>query len=94
MSEPGCRRIDVYFSGRVQGVGFRFTCCNIAARHAVTGYVRNEPDGRVRLVAEGQGDELRRFVSAVAAEMERFISRCDERWQAATGEFTDFNVQM
>ena len=41
------------FSGRVQGVGFRWTAQRIAARHPVNGYVRNLSDGRVEMVAQG-----------------------------------------
>jgi acylphosphatase len=45
-SMPTERR-RVHYSGRVQGVGFRFTSQRLAERYAVTGYVRNLPDGRV-----------------------------------------------
>ena len=48
-----CTRRHCYFSGRVQGVGFRYTSRNIAINYDVTGFVRNLPDGRVELVAEG-----------------------------------------
>ena len=40
-------------SGEVQGVGFRFFAQRVAARHQVTGYVRNLDDGRVEVHAEG-----------------------------------------
>jgi Acylphosphatases len=56
------RRVTVLFEGNVQGVGFRFTTLNVARRHPVTGYVRNEPDGSVRLVAEGAEDSVLRFL--------------------------------
>lgn len=46
-------RVRVCFVGRVQGVGFRATATSIAARHPVTGWVRNEPDGSVVLEAQG-----------------------------------------
>ena len=48
----------VLFSGRVQGVGFRYTACHIARHFTVTGYVRNLPDGRVELLAEGNPEEF------------------------------------
>ncbi len=48
-------------SGEVQGVGFRFFAQRVAARHQVTGYVRNLPDGRVEAVAEGQPDNVEGF---------------------------------
>jgi acylphosphatase len=46
-------RRTVFYSGLVQGVGFRYTTQRIAQQHAFAGFVRNLPDGRVQLVAEG-----------------------------------------
>jgi len=66
-------RRRVYFSGRVQGVGFRFTCQTVARGFGVAGYVRNLPDGRVELVTEGDPAELDRFVSAIHREMKSYI---------------------
>ena len=48
-------------SGRVQGVGFRFFAEHAAAREAVNGWVRNVPDGRVEIEAEGEAESLERF---------------------------------
>jgi len=48
-------------SGRVQGVGFRFFTEAAAAREALHGWVRNLPDGRVEIVAEGDAEALQRF---------------------------------
>jgi acylphosphatase len=87
------QRRTVQYSGRVQGVGFRYTTQSIAHRYAVSGYVRNEPDGRVELVAEGQPHELDAFLGEVR---ERFVVNIrDERVdvQPATGEFTGFNIR-
>jgi acylphosphatase len=66
-----CRR--VYYSGQVQGVGFRFTARQLARGFDVAGYVRNLPDGRVELVAEGEPAEIDRFLQAVRDEMGYFI---------------------
>ena len=46
-------RRHVWVSGRVQGVGFRYSCATAAATHSVGGWVRNLPDGRVEAVFEG-----------------------------------------
>jgi acylphosphatase len=81
------------YSGRVQGVGFRYTTCAIAERFRVAGYVQNLPDGCVRLVAEGEADELSRFLDAVAAELERHIENVEIRTVQATGEFADFRIR-
>lgn len=48
----------IVFSGRVQGVGFRFTAYRIATRHRLTGFVRNLPDGTVEMLAQGTPDEI------------------------------------
>jgi acylphosphatase len=84
---------EVLFHGRVQGVGFRFTTCEVAARFQVTGYVQNLPDGRVRLVAEGEPAELDRFVQGVEAELVRFIRGRESSNSPATSEFSTFDIR-
>ena len=69
---PRVRR-RVHFSGRVQGVGFRFTCQSLARGFEVAGHVRNLADGRVELVAEGEPIELDRFLAAIQLEMSPYI---------------------
>ena len=81
-------RREIHFSGRVQGVGFRYTTQRLAAQHSVTGYVRNEADGRVRLVVEGPSTEVAGFVRAVQTQMEGNIQSV----QTLDGEFqNEFN---
>ena len=86
------RRI-VYYSGRVQGVGFRFTTRRLAANYPVEGYVQNLPDGRVELVAEGAATDLDDFLSAVRDRFSGFLrdELCDIR--PAIGEFQGFDIR-
>ena len=57
---------QVFYSGRVQGVGFRYTVKRIAGGFEVTGTVRNLPDGRVELQAMSiDGEELDAFLQAI-----------------------------
>jgi acylphosphatase len=58
-------RRRVYYSGRVQGVGFRFTCQRLATGFDVDGYVRNLDDRRVEVVVEGEPAVCDAFLEAV-----------------------------
>jgi acylphosphatase len=86
-------RREVIFSGRVQGVGFRYTARHIAQRFRVTGFVQNLPDARVLLVAEGLAADVDAYIRAVEVEMADYIRGHDERTLPATGQFADFGVK-
>jgi acylphosphatase len=63
----------VYYSGHVQGVGFRATAASIARGHAVRGWVRNLPDRRVELFADGPVDAVDAFLAEIRDEMAGYI---------------------
>jgi acylphosphatase len=63
------------YHGRVQGVGFRWTTRDIAQRHQVTGFVRNQPDGTVELVARGTPAAIEAFLAEVESAMAGHIDR-------------------
>jgi acylphosphatase len=56
---------QVFYEGRVQGVGFRYRVRQIATGFDVTGWVRNLPDGRVELLAAGDSAEVPGFLEAI-----------------------------
>ena len=86
------QRREVFFAGRVQGVGFRHTTWHIAGRYPVRGYVQNLSDGRVQLVVEGPGEVLDQFLADLRAEMNRHIRHVEVYNQPATGEFSEFSI--
>jgi acylphosphatase len=63
----------VYYSGRVQGVGFRYTAQGIADGFKVGGWVRNLRDGRVELLVEGEADQVDAYLDALARRMAGYI---------------------
>jgi acylphosphatase len=65
----------VYYSGRVQGVGFRYAAQGVASQFAVAGYVRNLANGDVELVAEGVGEQVEGFLAALGRCMAGYIER-------------------
>lgn len=80
--------------GRVQGVGFRVHVARLARELGLKGWVANEPSGRLRCVAEGPTDDLRRLLEALrAGPPGAFVERVDETWPPAAGEFTRFEVR-
>lgn len=87
------RRVRIFYSGGVQGVGFRYTVKSVAPGFEVTGLVRNLPDGRVELVAEGVKDELEAFRQDIRGSgLEHFIRKEEAIWSEATGEFHGFEI--
>jgi acylphosphatase len=90
---PAERR-RVLYSGRVQGVGFRFTAQRLAQDFAVTGYVRNLPNGMVELVAEGGLATVVAFLTAVRSEMGDRV-RSESVYCEPPGDppFSDFSIR-
>ena len=87
-------RLEVRFSGQVQGVGFRYTTRQIAQSYAVTGFVKNLPDGRVQLVTEGEPPAVRDFVRAVEQTMSDYVQQKQVDEGAATDEFDGFGIRF
>ena len=83
----------VFYSGRVQGVGFRYTAKTAAMGYDIAGVVRNLPDGRVELTAEGAREELEAFRQAVrGAGLAGFIRDENVTWSEAQNEFHGFEI--
>lgn len=86
-------RMMVLYSGRVQGVGFRYTTRTVAAGFDVCGTVRNLADGRVELVAEGERAELNAFREAIRDEgLAANIRDEAVTWSEAQGGFRGFEI--
>ncbi|MBI1883037.1 MAG: acylphosphatase [Chlamydiae bacterium] len=87
------RQVHAYFSGCVQGVGFRFTTERIAESYPVTGFVRNVSDGRVELVGEGEEKELEAFLQKIRKSfLAQYIHGVEVQWFEPTGHFQNFSV--
>lgn len=87
------KRVQVVYSGRVQGVGFRYGTRAVACGYEVTGVVRNLHDGRVELIAEGEEAEVQAFLDGIrASQLGGYIRRADAQWTTATGEFNGFEI--
>jgi acylphosphatase len=86
-------RVTNFYSGRVQGVGFRYTVKTVATGFEVSGTVRNLDDGRVELIAEAPKQELEEFLVAIRdSEVGRFIKNEQTVWSDAKNEFRGFEI--
>jgi acylphosphatase len=86
-------RREVLYSGRVQGVGFRYTARQLAVEFDVTGFVRNLTDGRVQVVVEGQCSEIERYLGTLREQLSGYIRDAASDIRPATGEFAAFEVR-
>jgi len=95
MTEPSDQRARVWLriTGRVQGVGFRYSALDEARRLRLTGWVRNTHSGDVELVAEGHETPLRRLVTwCHAGPPGAVVTDVEQQWLPATGEFDVFRI--
>lgn len=82
-------------TGRVQGVGYRYFVTDCAVDRGISGYVRNNPDGTVSVVAEGEESKLRDLIEAMRAAGDPYIHVRDMsvNWETARQEFCDFVIR-
>jgi len=88
------KQLHVYYSGRVQGVGFRFSAEDVARDLGVTGWVKNLRDGRVEILAEAEEDVLKDFLARLDRTFSRYIQDTDLDWRDASGRFNDFGIEF
>jgi len=89
------KRVHAFYSGKVQGVGFRFTAERIARSYRVDGWIRNVPDGRVELMAEGDEEELSRLLKEIETGiLEYYIRGVDAKWGDSRDEFKGFDIRF
>ncbi|MDP2896415.1 MAG: acylphosphatase [bacterium] len=88
------KRVHIFFSGYVQGVGFRYTARRVAQTLGAVGWVKNCYDGRVELVAEGEEPMLQQLLTDLDRAFEGYITNSDVTWEEGTGEFSSFTIRF
>ena len=86
-------RVIVHYSGRVQGVGFRYIVKSLVPGYEVLGTIKNLSDGRVEMVAEGQQLELEEFLQAIRdSGLRSNIQDENIVWVDAEDKFIGFKI--
>jgi acylphosphatase len=83
----------VFFSGRVQGVGFRYAALQVAKEFDISGFVANRADGRVQLEAEGSAEDVAAFIAAVEERMHGYIRKVERSANPRPAQFSGFTIQ-
>jgi acylphosphatase len=87
------QRRELFYTGNVQGVGFRYTAQRIARAYQVAGFVRNLRDGRVQLAVEGQPQEIDAFLTDLQSRMQGYIQGVTESEMPPTGDLSGFEIR-
>ncbi len=83
----------VWFTGSVQGVGFRYTALQVAKEFEVTGIVSNLADGRVQLEAEGNQRAVNAFIATIEERLHGYIRKVERVSEKRAATFNDFSIQ-
>ena len=86
------KQLHLYCSGKVQGIGFRYTVQDIANSLKICGWVKNLSDGRVEVLAEAEEYSLNSFLEQINQHFSLYIKEAKTEWQSASGKFRDFQI--
>ena len=86
--------LQVY--GQVQGVSFRYSAQRKAEELNLAGWVKNEQDGSVKIVAEGNEKKLDKLIDWCKSgeEIPTKIDKVEIKWSDASGEFDNFSIKF
>lgn len=88
------KKVVLKIYGYVQGVSFRYNAQRKAKELGILGFVKNEPDGTVKIIAEGKEGQLKEFINW--CKIGSFLARVDKvdiKWESPTNEFSDFRIE-
>ena len=86
-------RSHIFVKGKVQGVYYRQNTMETAKANAVTGWVRNLPDGRVEAILEGDEQNVNKVVEwCHSGPPDARVEKVEEKLENYTGEFSDFTI--
>ena len=83
----------VFFTGHVQGVGFRYSVLQVAKEFEVAGYVSNLADGRVQVEAEGLPADVASFIEAIEEKMHGYIRKVERTSRKRSPQFSGFSIK-
>lgn len=93
-SDKMIKRLNITIFGEVQGVFFRTNTQAMAKELGLTGWVRNETDGAVKILAEGDEEKLEKLIKYCQGGPKfAKVQRVEVKWEEGTGEFDGFEIK-
>jgi acylphosphatase len=89
----GILHTTIYFTGHVQGVGFRFSALDVAKEFDVAGFVANLADGRVQVDVEGQKADIDAFILALHERMHGHIRKEERTDETRPRQYAGFVIR-
>ncbi|MCK4947695.1 MAG: acylphosphatase [Candidatus Aureabacteria bacterium] len=87
------KRANVFFSGMVQGVGFRFTASRLAGQAGLVGYVKNLHDGKVELMVQGKEEKISDLIYNLKENyFSEYVRDAEVQWLEPVGIYKDFSI--
>jgi acylphosphatase len=87
------KRVEAVVSGRVQGVGYRFFATHSAEQHGICGVIRNNPQGQVETVAEGDEEALKQYLADLRkGPVKSDVTGLQVTWTDPTDEYHSFEA--
>jgi Acylphosphatases len=86
-------RAEIRITGKVQGVGFRPLIRRNAKSLGLTGVARNNEDGSVSIIVEGEEGNVKAFIESLSNINVAEVSNVDIKWSEYKGEYADFNIE-
>ena len=86
------KQAHIFYSGMVQGVGFRYMTVRLASNLPLTGWVKNLDDGRVEVLVEGSSDDIDKLCQRLTDHFKEYIKDQTIDWQGSQNQFNDFKI--
>lgn len=88
------KSVHIYYSGLVQGVGFRYTAERLANSLKLAGWARNLPDGRVEIFCQGSEPDIKTFLRKINDTFREYLKDADMEWGAARAGLDTFDIRF
>ena len=86
------KQAHIFYLGMVQGVGFRFTTQRLASGLGLKGWVRNLPDGRVEILAEGPEEKIKELCRQIEVHFHSYIREKTIEFSGDSGQLRNFRI--